>query len=322
MRILFPRGIGPDGKIPPEESPWAIFVGMKNNNLKNVGLSIVCLLALLMPMPTSTQAQSGPPPVAAPLVREGDLAIRLGSGLGISTADDEIEAENQLADVGISPRNGWIADYPATPDIIGELQQAVGAAVDAGKVPLGRDEALKRLNDTLGSSNLSMIPYPQTGSAEAPPPRTENYPNPAVVNDYYYNEGPPIVTYYTPPPDFYYLYAWVPSPFWWSGFWFPGFFVLHDFHRTMVVSGRPAFISNHFRDITVNRVFRIDPAARFQGRTFGGIGAARSSGLLSTGVPGSDRRIFNSPAPRISPGGSMGSSPSHGGVSRGGGHGR
>ena len=91
LRILFPRGIGPEGKIPPEESPWAIFVGMKNNYFQDVGLSIVCLLALLMPMPASTQAQSGPPPVAAPLVREGDLAIRLGSGLGISMAADEIE---------------------------------------------------------------------------------------------------------------------------------------------------------------------------------------------------------------------------------------
>jgi hypothetical protein len=278
---------------------------MKNNYLGNISLSIISLLALLVPMTISAQTQSGPPPVAAPLVREGDLAVSLGPRLGLSTTTDEVEAENDLADAGISPRNGWIADYPATPDIIGELQQAVGAAADAGKVPLSRDEALKRLNETLNSSTLSVIPYTPTGSAEPPPPSAENYPNPAEVNNYYYNEGPPVVTYYTPPPNFYYLYGWIPSPFWWSGFWFPGFYILHDFHRSIIINRRPVFISNHFRDIRAHRVFRIDPVARFQGRTFGGIGAARSGGFIPTGVPSSERRIFNS-------------SPSYGGGSSGG----
>jgi hypothetical protein len=191
---------------------------MKNQYFRNITLSVISLLTLLMPMTISAQTQSGPPPVAAPLVREGDLAVMLGSGLGMSTGEDEVEAENHLADAGIVPRNGWIADYPVTPDIIGELQQAVGAAVDAGKVPFSRDEALRRLNDALNSSNLSITPYTPSGSAEPPPPSAENYPNPEVVNNYYYNEGPPVVTYYTPPPNFYYLYGWIPSPFWWSGF--------------------------------------------------------------------------------------------------------
>jgi hypothetical protein len=79
---------------------------MKNQYYRNISLLIISLLALLMPMTISAQTQSGPPPVAAPLVREGDLAVRLGSGLGISTGEDEVEAENHLADVGIVPRNG------------------------------------------------------------------------------------------------------------------------------------------------------------------------------------------------------------------------
>jgi hypothetical protein len=111
------------------------------------------------------------------------------------------------------------------------------------------------------------------------------------------------MTYYTPPPDFYPLYAWVPFPFWYTGFWFPGFFVLHDFHRTIIVDRRPVFVSNHFRDVRVNRVFRIDPDARFRGRTFGGIGASRTRGLLPTGIPRSEQRIFNNPPPRMAPGG-------------------
>ena len=267
---------------------------MKNKYRRNI-IVAMSMLALVMPMTAGAQTQSAPPPVAAPLVREGDLAVRLGSELGVSTAADEVEAENQLAGVGISPRNGWIADYPATPDIIGELQEAVGAAADAGKVPLSRDEALRRLSDTLNGSNLSITPYTPTGSAEPPPPSAENYPNPEVVNNYYYNEGPPIVTYYTPPPDFYYLYGWIPSPFWWSGFWFPGFYVLHDFHRPIIINRRPVFISNHFRDVTAHRVFRIDAGARFQGRTFGGIGARSGGAFISTGVPRSGQRIFNSP---------------------------
>jgi hypothetical protein len=299
---------------------------MKNKHLLNISLSVISLLALLTPLAAIAQTeatQSGPPPVAAPLIREGELAINLASSLGIITGSDEIEAENRLADVGISPRNGWIADYPVTPDIIGELQQAVGTAADAGKIPLSREEALKRLNDALNGYNMSIAAYAPTGSAEPPPASAENYPNPGVVNNYYYTEGPPVMTYYTPPPDFYYLYGFIPYPFWWSGFWFPGFFVLNDFHKTVVINRRPVFVSNHFRDIRNHRVFRIDPAARFHGRTFGGIGASRSGGFISTGVPRSDRRIFNSPsvnaprgfnAPSPGPPSRMAAPPSRGAV--------
>jgi hypothetical protein len=266
-----------------------------------LGLSILLIPLMIDAQPV--QAQASPPPIAAPLVREGTLAVKLQADLALGMTDDEIEAENRLADAGISPRNGWIADYPVTPDIIGELQQAVSDAADSGKVSLSRDEALQRFNSTLAGSGLSITPYPHEGSNEAVPSVSENYPSPQVVNNYYYDEGPPVMTYYTPPPDFYYLYAWVPFPFWWTGFWFPGFFVLHDFHKTVIVGRRPVYVSNHFRDVRVNRVFRIDPEARFRGRTFGGIGASRTRGLLSTGIPGSDRRIFNNPPPRNAPGG-------------------
>lgn len=264
------------------------------------------LLALVIFLPAMADAQpdiapSGPPPIAAPLVREGDLAARLSPALGLGTTDDEVEAENRLADAGISPRNGWIADYPVTPDIIGELQQAVGSAADDGKVPLAREEALRKFNDALAAFRLLMTPYSPTGSGEPAPSDSENYPNPSAVSNYYYNEGPPIVTSYAPPPDFYYLYAWVPFPFWWSGFWFPGFFVLHDFHRTIIVNRRPVYVSNHFRDVRDHRVLRIDPTTRFQGRTFGGIGASRLRGFLPTGVPRSEQRIFNNPPPRNFP---------------------
>lgn len=296
---------------------------MKKLPLGKISLPVIGLLILLAPLTASSQteeAQTGPPPIAAPLVREGDLAVKLALSLGISTTDDEIEAESRLADAGILPRNGWIADYPVTPDIVGELNQAVGSAADAGKVSFGRDEALRLFNDVLSGAGLSMTPYSPSGSVGAAPPGSENYPNPAVVNNYYYSQGPPVMTCYTPPAAFYPLYVWVPFPFWWSSFWFPGFFVLHDFHKTVIVNTRVVFVSNHFRDVRIHRVFRIDPAARFQGRTFGGIGAPRTRGTVSTGVPGSERRIFNNGIPRTlapgiaapprSPSGRTGSPPS------------
>jgi hypothetical protein len=264
-----------------------------------VGLLVTCTPAMVHAQSGTTQ--SGPPPVAAPLVREGDFAIKLNSSLGFGTTDDEVEAESRLADAGISPQNGWIADYPVTPDVIGELQMAIGDAADAGKMPFGSDEALSRFTNVLSDSGLSVAPYSSAGGYEPSQSGSENYPNPSVVNNYYYTEGPPVMTYYTPPPDFYYLYAWVPFPFWCSGFWFPGFFVLHDFHKTVIINRRPVFVSNHFRDVRAQRVFRIDPADRFRGKTFGGIGSSRMSGRISTGVPGSERRIFNNPPPRNIP---------------------
>jgi hypothetical protein len=101
---------------------------MRIRSFQKNSLFLACLL--VMCTQTTVNAQSGathyaPPPVSAPLVREGDFAIKLNSGLGFGSADDEVEAENRLADAGISPENGWIADYPVTPDVIGELQQAM-----------------------------------------------------------------------------------------------------------------------------------------------------------------------------------------------------
>ncbi len=277
---------------------------MKKIKQSQVTTLFLSLLITLMPVLICAQPDQmahSTPPISSPLVREGEFAIRLEFWLGVGTTDDEAEAENRLAEVGILPRNGWIADYPVTPDIVGELKQAVIDAAASGKISLSRDEAVKRFNDTLSEFGLSLTPYPSQENTEAYSTTTDNYPNPSVVNNYYYREGPPVVTYYTPPPAFYYMYAWVPFPFLWSGFWFPGYFILHDFHKTIVINRRVVFVSNHFRDIRSHRIFRVDPVARFNGRTFGGIGAGRTRGLLSTGVPGGDRRIFNSPAPRNLP---------------------
>ena len=272
--------------------------------MKKLSASKVCLPAvfvLLLWVPAMLHAQSTEPPsVEAPIVREGDFAIELSAALGLGQTDDEVEAESWLGEAGIAPRNGWIADYPVTPDIVGELQKSVGAAADANKISMDRDEALKQFIAVCGQFGLSVTPY--TSTKRSRPPSCDNYPDPATINEYYSDQGPPLVTYYCPPADYYYLYAWLPYPFWWSGFWFSGFFVLNDFHRHHISHNRVKFVSNHFNDVKHNKVFRVDPVKRYKGKTFAGIGARGSKNFVRTGVPRSDRDIFNAPRERMAPG--------------------
>ena len=210
------------------------------------------------------------PPIAQPLTREGDFAIRLAEALKIERVESEAEAESLLASVGIAPKNGWIADYPMTPDIIGELEKAVSEAADAKKLPMGKNDALKAFRTTAVELELPIIAEVPERYTESPPPTTPQYTTPSVINDYYYAEGPPVVTYYPPPWDYYYMYAWIPSPFWYSGFYFPGFYVLHDFHRGFFFHNRRCVVTNHITDHRTGRVFALDPARRHAGGAPGG----------------------------------------------------
>ena len=251
-------------------------------------------------LPASVVAQSdqinvGPQSIGQQLVREGDFALKLGLALGVGMPQDEVEAENLLADVGIMPKNGWIADYPVTPDIIGELYKAVRDAAASNKIPLSVEVALQRLNDVMVQAGLS-IETPSAGkSYTAQAPGVQEPPGSTVINNYYQNEGPPTVTYYTPPPDYYYMYGWVPFPFWSAGLWFPGFFILNDFHRTVFIDNRAVFVSNHFRDFRRNRIVRIDPAARFNGSTISSTGVIQTRGGISAVGPRRNRAFINEP---------------------------
>jgi hypothetical protein len=230
-------------------------------------LGIVMALSLMI-MPFAVYGQSeqtapnSPPAVSQQLVPEGDFALKLVSALHLGTATTEAQAEDMLTSVGVVPKNGWIADYPMTPIIIGEVQNSVVAAADAQKLPMGKDEALQAFQTVTTDFGLAVTP----GS---PGPYAESQPqlNSTVINNYYDEEGPPVVTYYPPPWDYFYLYAWVPYPFWFSGFYFPGFYVLNDFD-TIVVLGHhhhPFRVTNHFFDRRVNRFVRIDPTTRTLG---------------------------------------------------------
>jgi len=234
-----------------------------------LGIAVSFLTMQLAMAVASGETATQPPPVGQTLVREGDLAIQLVDRLKIGSAANEAEAESLLASKGIAPRNGWIGDYPVTPDIIGELQGAVAEAADSQKLAISKDEASQQFQELTAEMGVSLV---ADNRGEVPPEEAAEdygeYSNPDVINNYYYDEGPPVVTYYTPPWDYYYMYAWVPYPFWSSGFFFRGFFMLHDFHRRIFFHGRPCFVSNHFRDPRTHRFHTIDPVRRHGGDGF------------------------------------------------------
>jgi hypothetical protein len=282
---------------------------MRRLNTLLAGGFIISLLFFLMPVPASaqtTELKPGAPPVEQPLVSEGDFALSLADALDLVTTEDEVEAESSLGELGIAPRNGWIADYPVTPDIVLELKNATATAADANKLEMSKGEALQAVDDVASDYGITVRPFTAGTFYEPSAASCANYPNPVMIEKSYTAAGTPVVTYYCPPPAYYNMYVWVPSPFWWSDLWFPGFFILRDFNRAVHVHDRVVIIRNHFNDVRGHRAFRIDPVDRFRGRTFGGIGVSRPRDFISTGVPRGERVIFNAPRPgRASHGGSV-----------------
>jgi hypothetical protein len=211
------------------------------------------------------------PPVAQTLVREGDFAVKLAAELDLGTPTDEAVAEDMLAKAGVAPLNGWISDYPMTPEIVGQLHDSIAKAASEGKLQMTSGEATKGLYSLAKQMNLPMPAGPGNASNESRPPAEAS--NPTVINNYYYDEGPPIVTYYPPPYDYDYLYDWVPFPVFWFGFWFPGFFICHSFTTTVIVSSpvfvnrtvfvsRTAVVSNHIIDPVTRTSVLVSPVVR------------------------------------------------------------
>jgi hypothetical protein len=292
---------------------WGLYLvntggSMKGLTVERIRICWLWAIFLLIPAVLHGQVQQQVrqgrpdlPPIAAPLVREGDLAVGLLSALGMGEASDESYAESKLGDAGISPRNGWIAGYPVTPDIVGELRKSVSEAADAGRLAIGRDEALRRLEVVASGTGISAANHGAGGAYE--PFDYAGYVDDAALNNYYAAEGPPIYTYYAPPVPYYDLYGYVPYPFWFSGFWFPGFYVLHDFHRSFYVGGRVVSCSNHFNDFRSGRFSRIDPVGRFHGTPFAGASSSPRAGFGShSAVSGFNRTMSNSPQFRAAPG--------------------
>jgi hypothetical protein len=113
------------------------------------------------------QGRNGPPPVEQALVPEGVFAIQLVEALKMGPARDEAQAEAQLSAIGIEPPNGWIAGYPVTPPVMGEIEKDVAEAAEGGKLRMGKVEALKALGDLKARLGLNVDPAPQSEAIAA-----------------------------------------------------------------------------------------------------------------------------------------------------------
>jgi hypothetical protein len=229
---------------------------------------------LLLPSDGNTQtdqgATTGTPPVAQALVREGDFAVRLVEALGLGSQQDEEGAEAVLSSAQIAPGMGWVSDFPVTPEVMGDLQRTVAAAADTRRLPMEKDEALKNMR--AASAELGIPVAVDTDPADAstanigPEQGYGGNEDSAWVDRYYEDYGAPVITYYPPPEDYYDQYVWVPYPFWYSGYYFTGFYCLHDFNRVVVFRHARKFVTNHRIDRRTGRVFLIDPADSFRRR--------------------------------------------------------
>lgn len=72
-----------------------------------------------------------------------------------------------LASAGIGPKNGWIADYPVTPNVIRELQSAIEEAVDLGKLRMRKNEAITALQNLAAQQGLHVTADTQNRDAGA-----------------------------------------------------------------------------------------------------------------------------------------------------------
>ena len=259
--------------------------------MKKIFITMILIALLLLPLAAFAQSERNSteaPQVSQALVPEGDFAFKLVTALGLGTPSGEAQAEDMLTSVGIAPRNGWIADYPVTPDIVGELRDGVVTAADSKKLPMEKVEALKAFQDLTTEFGLAVVPGSSGQYAENQP-----QPDPTVIKNYYYEEGPPVVTYYPPPWDYYYLYAWVPYPFWSGGFFFSGFFCLHDFHRVVFVGHHRFVVSNHFINPVSKTVVRVDPVGRRTGNGFRTASISHSRGFNTSDANKGAASIFN-----------------------------
>ncbi len=257
--------------------------------MKKVLIVIISLALLFMPLAVYSQADqksAGAPPVSQRLVPEGQFALKLATELKLGTPKNESQAEDMLTSAGIMPKNGWIADYPVTPNIIGELQSAVTTAADAKKLPIGKDEALKAFEALTTQYSLAISPGSEQYAGSQPPTSSEYVPS-EQINNYYYDEGPPVVTYYPPPWDYYYLYDWVPYPFWCTGFFFPGFFILNDFDIVVGFGHHHFPITNHFFNPRTHAFGWVNPVNHAWTRSL------RTGAFNSTATRNAASSIFN-----------------------------
>ena len=246
---------------------------------------------------TTNNLPRGLPPVEQSLVREGEFAVNLATAFNLSSSRDEVTAESYLASINIMPRNGWISDYPMTPDIIAEVRESAAISASSGYLQISETDAVGLVDNISLAMNLPVASYdPASGSrsgATSPAQEASQFVEPSVVEDYYDDNKPPVITYYPPPLDYAYLYDWVPSPFWWDGFAFRGFFILVDFERRH----HHHCITNHVTNAngTVSKIKATTRASATANRQIGSsadiVNTGGSAASFSGSAPDTDKTI-------------------------------
>ena len=101
------------------------------------------------PVPLSSATQTGinPSLVEQTLVPESVLVMQLIEAFNLGPVADSAKAEDLLSNLGIEPENGWIAEYPVTPQILGDVEQGIAMAADQGKIAFNKEQALQLFRD-------------------------------------------------------------------------------------------------------------------------------------------------------------------------------
>ena len=100
-----------------------------------------------LPKPSTTQTGINSPSVEQTLVPESVFAMQLAEALKLGPVPDEAKAEELLSGLGIEPKNGWIAEYPVTPEVLGDIETGIVMASDQGKIAFTKDQALKLFSE-------------------------------------------------------------------------------------------------------------------------------------------------------------------------------
>lgn len=213
------------------------------------GLLAACLL---LPALTETVKADSFPPIAAPLVRQGALAVNLARSLGFS-AGSEVVAIDSLSQIGIIPRGGWSAASFVTPALIGELHNSIFLASRSGQLLISGDKVVSRFNNVRFQLGLPI--FPVQASARSAFPRAAI--SPGSINKFFIDKGPPLMTFFPPPGKFSSLFTFTPCPFVCSNVFFPGFFVRQDVSNRFFIK-----VSNFGR--TTPALIRLDNALGFR----------------------------------------------------------
>ena len=126
------------------------------------------------PTPSTIPADTNSPPVAHTLVPEGVLAMQLTEALKLGPVTDEAKAEELLSSLGIEPKNGWLAEYPVTPDVLGDVEEGISKASEQRKIKLTKDQVLKLVGDVKAKLGFDVNPgsNPPAGLIESPGNKT------------------------------------------------------------------------------------------------------------------------------------------------------